>query len=182
MGWREQQAVPAFSIFTVKDDLWPYRRHLASRAQHSLLWSRVYYCSNQIGEIRQNCENLTTFTCQHTLAFSCSLSQMDLFPSNLSFWCIWVFFSFLFYRTGTARGTPPTQTLPSVSRTQCWCGSLVSICGCWLPSTAFISTAMTMDAFRCLASAPPKWWDFTWRLWPKFSLRDAFSFEKKNNL
>lgn len=104
---------------------------------------------------------------------------MDLFPVHLSFWSIRVFFSFLLYRTGTVHGTPPTQTLPSVFRIQYWCGSLVSICGCWLPSTAFISTAMTMDAFRSLASAPPKWWDFTWRLWQSISLHEAFSFEKK---
>lgn len=134
-------------------DIWHWSQHT------SLVRSRVYYCRNQIRKIRQNCKNiLTTSTCQHTLAFTCSLSQMDPFPTNLSFWSIWVFFfSFLLYRTGTVHGTLPIQTLPSVSRTQCWCGSLVSICGCWLHSTAFISTAMIMGAFRCLASAQPKW-------------------------
>lgn len=67
---------------------------------------------------------------------------------------------FSFCRTGTAPGTQPTQTWPSVFRTQCWFGSPVSISGCWPLSTAFTSTAMTMDAFKCLPSALPRWWDF----------------------
>lgn len=62
-------------------------------------------------------------------------------------------------RTGTVRGTLPTQTWPSVFRTRYWCGSPVSIYGCWALSTAFTSTAMTVDAFKCPASAPPRWWD-----------------------
>lgn len=76
-------------------DIWHWSQHT------SLVRSRVYYCRNQIRKIRQNCKNiLTTFTCQHTLAFTCSLSQMDPFPTNLSFWSIWVFFFLLFFYTG----------------------------------------------------------------------------------
>lgn len=91
----EQQAIPAFSIFTLKD-LWHYRSHLASRAQHHVSVVSGFYCPNQIRKTRHNCKNVTIFTCQHTLAFICSPSQMDLFLSNFSFLSIWVSF-FCFY-------------------------------------------------------------------------------------
>ena len=89
---------------------------------------------------------------------------------DLNFWLLTPF-----CRTGTVRGTQPTLIWPSASRTQYSCGSPVSICGCWPPSTAFISTAMTADAFECPASAPPRWWDFTQTLASLFSIVQGFS-------
>lgn len=93
----------------MKDDLRHYCRHLASQAQHtSLVWSRVYYCRNQVRKTRLWKFSLPKYftlptkifylTCQHTLAFTCSLFQMDLFPSNLRF-CFFGSF-FLFFHTG----------------------------------------------------------------------------------
>ena len=62
------------------------------------------------------------------------------------------------FRTGTGRGTPPTQTWPSASRTRCWCGSPASTSGCSRPSTACTCGTMTEGTYAFPGCAGQKRW------------------------
>lgn len=87
-------------------------------------------------------------------------SKMLLTLASLS-----ICFLSLYRRIGIVHGTQQTPTWPSVSRTQCWCGSPASTCGCWPLSTVFTSTATTMDVSKCPASVLPKWWELSDLKW-----------------
>lgn len=154
-------------------DIWHWSQHT------SLVRSRVYYCRNQIRKIRQK-NILTTFTCQHTLAFTCSLSQMDPFPTNLSFWSIWVFFLFFSFKQDWNR----TWYTANPDLTQCFQNTVLVWVPCvylWLLApfyclhlychdhgriqmSGLCAAKMVRLHMETLAEFQPSWRVFIWKI------------------